>query len=132
MHFPYAAGFLLVGADIASLSNQMYHIHITADYGELLNFKEKSDNIMHLFNKELKDTIRCNKGVSIVYFHNLSRGIILLKFYVHLGYPYRVKPLIRDNNIYEIIVYLNEKVFIRFRDSLKLLPASLDSLGATL
>lgn len=78
VHFPYAAGFLLVGADIASLSNQMYHIHITADYGELLNFKEKSDNIMHLFNKELKDTIRCNKGVSVVYFHNLSRfdGII--------------------------------------------------------
>jgi len=98
------------------------------------NFEERSINLLNIFHIELRRAIKINKPISVVYFHNLSRfdGILLLKFYTSLGGHYAVKPLIRDNQVYEIVVYCRGRVIIRFRDSLKLLPGSLDSLGGTL
>ena len=55
-----------------------------------------------------------------------------MKFYINLGDDYSVKPVIRNNHVYEIVVYHKNKLLIRFRDSLKILPASLESLGRTL
>lgn len=44
----------------------------------------------------------------------------------------KIKPLLRNNKIYEIKVYLVDRLLFRFRDSLALLPSSLATLGKTL
>lgn len=137
VHYPYAAGFLVVhpGDNIASKHDKEIYTHFSEDHLVILpDFKDRSVQMMNSFNDELFHTIISKKKIRTVYFHNLSRfdGIILLKFYVLLGEPYSVKPLIRNNKIYEIRVLKNKELLFRFRDSLLLLPGSLAGLGKTL
>lgn len=42
---------------------------------------------------------------------------------------YKIKPLLRNNRLYEVAVYSGKKIFFRFRDSLNLLPGKLDLLA---
>jgi hypothetical protein len=73
-------------------------------------------------------------NIKTVYFHNFSRfdGIILMKHYAKHGDKYSIKPLMRNNRLYELVVSQGNKVVLRLRDSLNLLPSSLDTLAKTL
>lgn len=70
----------------------------------------------------------------MVYFHNLSRfdGLLFMKFYAKHGDTYSIKPLMRNLRLYELVVSRGNKVVLRLRDSLALLPSSLDTLAKTL
>jgi hypothetical protein len=74
------------------------------------------------------------KKSPLVYFHNFSRfdGIILMKHYAKHGDKYTIKPLMRNNRLYELVVSQGKKVVLRLQDSLNLLPSSLDTLAKTL
>lgn len=69
-----------------------------------------------------------------VYFHNFARfdGILILRYYVDRGNKYKIKTLLRNHKLYELKVYLGDKLLLRFRDSCTLLPSSLETLGKTL
>jgi len=72
--------------------------------------------------------------IRTVYFHNFSHfdGIILMKYYAKHGDKYSIKPLMRNNRLYELVVSQGNKVVLRLQDSLNLLPSSLDTLAKTL
>lgn len=71
--------------------------------------------------------------MKVIYFHNLSKfdGIFIIKHIVTNRPDWKVKPLMRNNSLYQFEVQI-DKVRIVFRDSLKLLPGSLRSLGESL
>lgn len=92
--------------------------------------------MMELFIMRLV-AISNEEEIDKVYFHNLAfDGMFILNILAMNEKKYTVKPLVRNNMLYEIVVYerLNadqERVVLRFRDSLTLLPASLASLADT-
>lgn len=45
---------------------------------------------------------------------------------------WRLKPLLRDNRLYEVAVYSGKKILVRFRDSYHLLTGKLDYLAKNL
>ncbi|KAL0307813.1 UNVERIFIED_CONTAM: DNA polymerase [Sesamum angustifolium] len=47
-------------------------------------------------------------------------------------HKYKLKPLLRNNRLYELAVYSGKKMLFRFRDSLNLLPGKLSSLANNL
>lgn len=47
-------------------------------------------------------------------------------------HKYKLKPLLRNNRLYELAVYSGKKMLFRFRDSLNLLPGKLSSLAKNL
>ncbi|KAL0391586.1 UNVERIFIED_CONTAM: DNA polymerase [Sesamum latifolium] len=47
-------------------------------------------------------------------------------------HKYKLKPLLRNNRLYELAVYSDKKMLFRFRDSLNLLPGKLSSLANNL
>jgi len=57
--------------------------------------------------------------------------MLLLK---HLAchHKYELKHLFRNNSLYELGVYSGNNMLFRFRDSLNLLPSSLNSLAKSL
>ncbi|MED6199722.1 hypothetical protein PIB30_078585 [Stylosanthes scabra] len=61
-------------------------------------------------------------------------GILLLKHLAWHHTNYKLKPLMRNNRLYEIAVYSNKikKLLFRFRDSLHHLPGKLDNLAKSL
>ncbi|KAJ8746889.1 hypothetical protein K2173_010161 (mitochondrion) [Erythroxylum novogranatense] len=59
-------------------------------------------------------------------------SIILDSFEERSTKKYTVKPLIRNNRLYEIAVYSGSKMIFRIRDSLNLLPGSLKNLAKNL
>ena len=75
-----------------------------------------------------------NSKLRTVDFHNLAQfdGIWLIRYYADRLNRYRIKPLVRKNQIYELKVYIGNNWFIHFWDSCTLLPRSLASLGKTL
>lgn len=85
-------------------------------------------------------TAKKEKAAKTIYFHNFSRfdGVLLLK---HLAchHDYILKPLMRNNRLYELSVYhpstkeyTEKKMLFRIRDSLNLLPGSLKELAKSL
>ncbi|XP_050233250.1 DNA polymerase-like [Mercurialis annua] len=80
--------------------------------------------------------VRREKETLTIYFHNFSRfdGILLLKHLAchHKDKRYTLKPLMRNNRLYELAVYSGKKMLFRFRDSLNLLPGKLSSLAKNL
>ncbi|CAK9187075.1 unnamed protein product [Ilex paraguariensis] len=77
--------------------------------------------------------VAARNNVQTVYFHNLGRfdGIILMKYFVHRS-TYSIKPLMRNNKLYELVVSRGKKVVFRLKDSINLLSGSLNSLAKTL
>ncbi|KAK7321857.1 hypothetical protein VNO80_35519 [Phaseolus coccineus] len=59
-------------------------------------------------------------------------GILLLKHLACHHASYKLKPLMRNNRLYEIAVYSGNKMLFRFRDSLNHLPGKLDNLAKSL
>lgn len=135
VHVPYAVGFLEVrpGDVLSSNSSKKVETYYSTDYPDCVykTFEEMSDKMLFDFIDRLAVVVRQNPSMNTVYFHNLARfdGILLLKYLVHNSVKYTVKPLMRNNLVYEIRVYRGKKLLFRLRDSLRLLPNKLDSLA---
>lgn len=99
----------------------------------LESFESRSKRLLNQFLEYIEANARSYKTpYKVIYFHNLSRfdGIFLIR-HLALNTKYKLKPLIRNNELYELAVYYDKGKKCTFRDSLKLLPASLDNLAST-
>lgn len=141
VHVPYAAGLLVVhpGDDVAAMDDLIY-TSFTEDYQFIIpTFEERSIKMLVDFINRIAALGSPIDGVQTVYFHNFSRfdGILLMKFLVtHMG-DYKIKPLMRNNTLYQLSVYSQDKkgktkLLFKLRDSYTLLPNSLDTLAKTL
>jgi len=135
-HVPYAAGFLVVqpGKDVGAMPDYEIETYFTEDdLPYIPEFLDRSDHMLLGFLERLA-VVADRTKIRTVYFHNFSRfdGILLLKYYASHGDKYSVKALIRNNRLYEFRVIRGDKVVLRFRDSLTLLPASLNKLAKAL
>ena len=135
---PYAAGYLSVkpGDDLTTLPSYSINTFFSEDHISMYSdFEERSKSMFYQFCSNMESCVQKSVGkVRTIYFHNLGSfdGLFLLNYYVSKGNRYKIKPLIRNHKVYELKVYLDGKLLMRFRDSYILLPGSLSSLGKTL
>lgn len=138
VHVPYAVGFLVVrpGDDRSSETINGIETYFSEDNPVIVfkTFEERSRKMLFDFIERLAVIVRQNPSIQTVYFHNFSRfdGILLLKHFATHGVKYRIKPLMRNNMLYEIAIYYGKKRVFRLRDTLTLLPGTLASLANTL
>lgn len=134
VHKPYAAGVMMVipGLDIRT---QTIYTFFSEDYSEYVfkSFEERSQKLLHDFIFRIISIMKQNPSMKTVYFHNFSRfdGLFVLK-HLALHHKFQLKPLMRDNRLYEVAVYSGKRMLFRFRDSLHLLPGKLDDLASNL
>ncbi|XP_038683072.1 DNA polymerase-like [Tripterygium wilfordii] len=134
VHKPYAAGLMLVrpGEEISSL---MIDTYFSEDYSIIFSSKEeKSTKVLYDLVLRISTIVRQEQSTLTIYFHNFSRfdGILLLKHLACHHKSYKLKPLMRNNRLYELAVYSGKKMLFRFRDSLNLLPGKLSALAKNL
>ncbi|TXG60781.1 hypothetical protein EZV62_012144 [Acer yangbiense] len=131
---PYAVGFLVVnpGADVGAMPDHSCETYFSEDYSSFIDddFQERSNRMMFDFLERLA-VVTSERKIRTVYFHNFGRfdGILIVKSYVSYMDKYKIKPLLRNNMIYELAVYRDYKYLFRFRDSLCVFPKKLDDLG---
>lgn len=137
VHKPYAAGLLVVcpGKELSPIRIDTY---FSEDYSIILDsFEERSRKVLYDFIERVLSVVRGDNSLKTIYFHNLSRfdGIFLLKHLI-CYHKYKLKPILRNHRLYELAVYnktkKGKKFLFRFRDSLNLLPGSLNSLAKNL
>ncbi|KAM7249945.1 hypothetical protein ACFE04_019724 [Oxalis oulophora] len=134
VHKPYAAGLMLVRPD-DSISDLMIDSYYSVDYYPFLkDFESQSTKVLFDLVLKIESIVRQEDKPLVIYFHNFARfdGVILLKHLVCHHKNYTVKPLMRNNRLYEIAIYSDKNILYRFRDSLTLLPGKLDSLAKNL
>lgn len=137
VHVPYAIGFLVVkpGDDLLSedRGNNMIETYFSESYQYQIfpTIHDRSNRMLSDFIERLVAVVKKNTLVRTVYFHNFSRfdGIMLLRHLVINGKMYKIKPLMRNNMLYEIAVFLDKKLVFNFRDSLTLLTSPLNTLA---
>ncbi|MCO5560144.1 hypothetical protein L7F22_013751 [Adiantum nelumboides] len=137
IHVPYAIGYVYAGErSLSILDIQKPVTYCTENLYYSGTFKERS---RLMFDDFLKGLINYSKicGTKRVYFHNLSRfdGILLLKLLLEDEGKWVLKPIIREHNVYQVLVYdksCPKSPVLDIRDSLKLLPGSLKSLAETM
>ena len=135
VHRPYAAGYMLVhpGDNLTSHSISTF---FSENYSSLLypSFWVRSQSVLLKFLYNLEECVKLNVRLRTVYLHNFSRfdGIFLLRHYADRAHPYTIRPLMRNNRLYELKVYIKKKFLLRFRDSYTLIPGSLESLSRRL
>lgn len=97
------------------------------------DFVAKSRMILNYFMDYVVATILVEKKMKVIYFHNLSRfdGIPLIKHIIANRPEWKLTPLMRNGEISQFEVKI-EKLKLVFRESMKLLPGSLRSLGESL
>lgn len=124
LHYPYAAGVMIVRPYVP-INDCNVDYYYSSDYPDnrFPTQKERSDMLLSNFIFRMISLIRQNPDIQTVYFHNLSKfdGVFILKHFIvcHKEYKrYEVKPLIRNRQILEIVVYYKKRVLFRFRDSL--------------
>lgn len=134
-HKPYAAGLLMVypGKDIKDMQIETY---FSEDYSILypMEFEKRSEKVLFYLVLRISALVKKHKSLKTIYFHNFSRfdGILLLKHIACKHQKYKLKPLMRNNRLYELAVYSGKKMLFRFRDSYNLLPSSLSELAKSL
>ena len=134
VHFPYAVGLMMVRPG-EQINEIMIDTYFSEDYKIILNqFEDRSTKVLNDFVLRILTIVRQEQSPLTIYFHNLSRfdGIIFLKHLVCHHKNYELKTLLRNNRVYEIAVYSGKRMLFRVRDSLNLLPASLDALSKNL
>lgn len=135
VHKPYAAGLLLVLPD-KDIKDQRVETYYSEDYSISYpeDFEKRSKKVLTDLVLRIAAIAKMNKKVNTIYFHNFSRfdGIILLKHLACNHTDYQLKPLLRNNRLYELSVYSGKKMLFRFRDSLNLLPGKLVELAKSL
>lgn len=137
VHVPYAIGFLVVkpGDDLLSedMGLNMIETYFSESYHDQIfpTIHDRSNRMLSDFIARLVAVVKQHTLVRTVYFHNFSRfdGIMLLKHLVINGKMYKIKPLMRNNMLYEIAVFLDNKQVFNLRDSLTLLPSPLNTLA---
>lgn len=135
-HVPYAVGVMVVNPGIP-VRRERIETYFSEDYSSIIfpTFEERSTQMLKSFIFRVATITRQNSSAKTIYFHNLGRfdGIFILK-HLALYHPnYTVKPLMRDNRLYEVAVYSEHKrLLFTFRDSLHLLPGKLDDLAKNL
>ncbi|XP_054789359.1 DNA polymerase-like [Prosopis cineraria] len=138
VHVPYAVGFMVVrpGDYLSSETDYGILIYFSEDYPDIVfsSFEERSNKLLFDFIERIVVVVKKDPSIKVVYFHNFSRfdGIILMKFIATHGVKYTFTPLMRNNRLYELSVYHGKKLLFRLRDSLTLLPSSLDNLAKNL
>ena len=138
IHIPYAVGFLVVrpGDDLSSKKVDDIETYFSEDYPSFVfdTFQKRSDRMLIDFLKRISVVVRRDPLINVIYFHNFSRfdGILILKHIAIHGVEYTFKPLLRNHRLYEVTVYSGKKLLFRLRDSLTLLPSSLDNLAQNL
>lgn len=134
VHKPYAAGLMMVrpGEDLNEIMIDTYY---SEDYSIILDsFEERSTMVLYNLVLRISTIVRQEQSTLTIYFHNFSRfdGILLLKHLACHHKSYKLKPLMRNNRLYELAVYSGKKMLFRFRDSLNLLPGKLSNLAKNL
>lgn len=134
VHKPYAAGLMMVrpGEEINEI---MIDTYFSEDYSIILDsFEERSTKVLYDLVLRISTIVRQEQSTLTIYFHNFSRfdGILLLKHLACHHKSYKLKPLMRNNRLYELAVYSGKKILFRFRDSLNLLPGKLANLAKNL
>ncbi|KAH6556220.1 hypothetical protein KP509_1Z195900, partial [Ceratopteris richardii] len=141
IHIPYAMGYVFAGV----MGESLERLEKPVTYFTTGNFYDDlggsfQDLSRAMFENFLSGLISYSKGKGTrkVYFHNLSRfdGILIMKYLLDdKGERWIIKPIIREHNVYQIKVYSKKnpkEVVLDIRDSLKLLPGSLDLLANTM
>lgn len=134
VHKPYAAGLLMVRPG-EQISDIMIDTYFSEDYSIILDsFEERSTKVLYDLVLRILTIVIKEQSTLTIYFHNFSRfdGILLLKHLACHHKSYKLKPLMRNNRLYELAVYSGEKMLFRFRDSLNLLPGKLSALAKNL
>jgi len=138
-HVPFAIGFLVVNPEKGLPSQDSIEVYYCSSAKLSLesDFVARSNIMLENFISRLAVKAKEEK-ITKVYFHNFAKfdGIFLLSYFAKKDKRYTMKPLLRNNVLYEIVIYERlfkgvGKVILRFRDSLTLLPGSLASLGST-
>lgn len=134
VHMPYAAGLMMVRPNKVLNNNVLIETFFSEDDLIIIDsFEERSTKVLYDLIIRIMSIVRRERSALTISFHNLSRfdGILLLK---HLAchHKYELKPLLRNNRLYELGVYSCNKLLFCFRDSLNLLPGSLNSLAKSL
>lgn len=134
VHTPYAAGLLMVRPG-EQINDIMIDTYFSEDYSSFLDsFEERSTKVLYDLVLRISTIVRQEQSCFTIYFHNFSRfdGIFLLKHLACHHKSYKLKPLLRNNRLYELAVYSGKKMLFRFRDSLNLLPGKLSTLAKNL
>lgn len=136
VHVPYAAGFLVVhpGDDVGAKPDYSIETYFSEDHLLVIpEYEDRSNRMLFDFLERLA-VVAGETKIRTVYFHNFSRfdGILLMKYYASRGDKYSIKPLMRNQRLYELAVYRGKKQVLRLRDSITLLPSSLATLAKTL
>nr|UYK51798.1 hypothetical protein [Paphiopedilum micranthum] len=135
VHKTYAAGVLMVRPG-EQISEIMIDTYFSEDYSIILDsFEERSTKVLYDLVLRISTIVRQEQfQTQTIYFHNFSRfdGILLLKHLACHHKSYKLKPLMRNNRLYELAVYSGNKMLFRFRDSLNLLPGKLSALANNL
>jgi len=125
-HVPYAIGLLKCVPNVPVCTDDI-STWFSADHIQLSSQDDRSTRILSSFVNNLESMVRRHRKCSVVYFHNFAHfeGIMLIRHLVR-NHNYKLKPLMRNG---ELKVYYSNRHCIIFRDSLKLLPRSLESLA---
>lgn len=138
IHVPYAVGFLVVepGDALSSEMSNSIETYFSEDYPFQIyeTIHKRSNKMLYDFIERIGVVVRRNPSIKTVYFHNLSRfdGILLLKYFATYDEKYSFKPLLRNSRLYELVIYRDRNMLFRLRDSLMLLPGSLNYLANNL
>lgn len=122
------------GEDLSS-KMECIDTYFSEDYSIILDsFEERSTKVLFDLIERISTIVRQDKSIRTIYFHNFSRfdGILLLKHLACHNKCYTLKPLMRNNTLYELVVYDGKKKLFCFRDSLFLLPSTLANLAKNL
>ncbi|KAL3646618.1 hypothetical protein CASFOL_009585 [Castilleja foliolosa] len=135
VHTPYAAGVMMVHPSYKLDTNDIYS-YFSEDYSTHLydSFEKRSRQLLYDFIIKISFLMKQNPSMKTIYFHNFARfdGIFLLN-HIALHHPnYTLKSLMRNSMLYELCLFEGDKMQFRFRDSLHLLPGSLDTLAKSL
>jgi len=134
VHKPYAAGLMMVRPNEVINQNVLIETFFSEDDKIIIDsFDDRSTKVLNDLIIRILSIVRRKRSALTIYFHNFSRfdGILLLK-HIACHHKYELKPLLRNNRLYELGVYSGKKMLFRFRDSLNLLPGSLNSLASSL
>ncbi|KAI3664623.1 hypothetical protein L1987_89618 [Smallanthus sonchifolius] len=118
----------------AITARKIQHSKRNEDYcGYIESFEERSKKVLFDLVNKIIALVKRDRKANTIYFHNFSRfdGVLILKHLV-CHHDYKLKPLFRNNMLYELSVYSGRKVLFRLRDSLNLLPGTLNNLAKSL
>ncbi|KAK4363265.1 hypothetical protein RND71_018506 [Anisodus tanguticus] len=107
--------------------------YFSKDYITINSFDERSSKVVEDFLSSIEHIAKGFRPALTIYFHNLGRfdGVFLLKNLTS-NWKGEVRPIMRNNRIYQISVKSGKRVLFHFRDSLNMLKGMLDSLSKTL